>query len=75
LKAGDLTVAVPADLHGLSSEDVLAIQAVIVKYGFLIDDRAMAGSPTSPTAMSWSARRPGGASRTSPSAATAREGQ
>ena len=32
-------MAVPADLHGLSSEDVLAIQAVIVKYGFLIDDR------------------------------------
>jgi len=32
-------VAVPADLHGLSSEDVLAIQGVIMKYGFLIDDR------------------------------------
>ena len=32
-------MAVPADLHGLSSEDVLAIQGVIVKYGFLIDDR------------------------------------
>ena len=30
-------MAVPADLHGLSSEDVLAIQGVIVKYGFLID--------------------------------------
>jgi hypothetical protein len=26
-------------LHGLTSEDVLAIQGVIVKYGFLIDDR------------------------------------
>src|SRR5262249_32816466 len=34
-----LTVAVPADLHGLSSEDVLAIQYVIMKYGFVIDDR------------------------------------
>ena len=32
-------MAVPADLHGLSSEDVLAIQYVIMKYGFLIDDR------------------------------------
>jgi ketosteroid isomerase-like protein len=32
-------VAVPADLHGLSAEDVLAIQAVLAKYGFLIDDR------------------------------------
>ena len=32
-------MAVPADLHGLSVEDVLAIQSVIVKYGFLIDDR------------------------------------
>jgi hypothetical protein len=32
-------VAVPSDLHGLSGEDVLAIQSVIVKYGFLIDDR------------------------------------
>ena len=30
---------VPSDLHGLTSEDVLAIQGVIVKYGFLIDDR------------------------------------
>lgn len=28
-----------SDLHGLSAEDVLAIQAVIMKYGFLIDDR------------------------------------
>lgn len=32
-------MAVAADLHGLSSEDVLAIQYVIMKYGFLIDDR------------------------------------
>jgi len=32
-------VADPPDLHGLSAEDVLAIQAVIMKYGFLIDDR------------------------------------
>lgn len=32
-------MAGPADLHGLNSDDVLAIQAVIVKYGFLIDDR------------------------------------
>jgi hypothetical protein len=32
-------VAVPSDLHGLSGEDVLAIQSVITKYGFLIDDR------------------------------------
>ncbi len=39
LKAWGLIVAVPADLHGLSSEDVLAIQNVIMKYGFLIDDR------------------------------------
>src|SRR5579863_6011207 len=39
LKAWGLTVAVPADLHGLSGEDVLAIQYVIMKYGFLIDDR------------------------------------
>src|SRR5258708_39284732 len=32
-------MAVTSDLHGLSAEDVLAIQAVIMKYGFLIDDR------------------------------------
>ena len=32
-------MAVPADLHGLSGEDVLAIQYVIMKYGLLIDDR------------------------------------
>jgi hypothetical protein len=32
-------VAATTDLHGLSAEDVLAIQAVIMKYGFLIDDR------------------------------------
>jgi ketosteroid isomerase-like protein len=32
-------VAVPSDLHGLSAEDVVAIQAVLMKYGFLIDDR------------------------------------
>lgn len=32
-------VTATSDLHGLSAEDVLAIQAVIVKYGFLIDDR------------------------------------
>ncbi len=32
-------MAVPSDLHGLSSEDVVAIQYVIMKYGFLIDDR------------------------------------
>jgi hypothetical protein len=32
-------VAASSDLHGLSAEDVLAIQAVAVKYGFLIDDR------------------------------------
>jgi hypothetical protein len=32
-------VAVPSDLHGLSGEDILAIQSVITKYGFLIDDR------------------------------------
>ena len=32
-------MAVPPDLHGLSGEDVLAIQHVIMKYGFLIDDR------------------------------------
>jgi ketosteroid isomerase-like protein len=32
-------VTVTSDLHGLGAEDVLAIQAVIMKYGFLIDDR------------------------------------
>jgi ketosteroid isomerase-like protein len=32
-------LAATSDLHGLSAEDVLAIQAVIMKYGFLIDDR------------------------------------
>lgn len=32
-------MAVPSDLHGLSAEDVVAIQAVLMKYGFLIDDR------------------------------------
>jgi hypothetical protein len=28
-----------SDLHGLAAEDVVAIQAVIMKYGFVIDDR------------------------------------
>jgi len=32
-------MAASADLHGLSAEDVLSIQAVLMKYGFLIDDR------------------------------------
>ena len=32
-------MTVTSDLHGLSAEDVVAIQAVIMKYGFLIDDR------------------------------------
>jgi ketosteroid isomerase-like protein len=32
-------VADSPDLHGLSAEDYLAIQGVIMKYGFLIDDR------------------------------------
>lgn len=29
-----------SDLHGLRAEDVVAIQAVLMKYGFLLDDRA-----------------------------------
>jgi hypothetical protein len=32
-------VTATSDLHGLSAEDVLAIQAVLMKYGFLLDDR------------------------------------
>lgn len=32
-------MTVTPDLHGLSAEDVVSIQAVIMKYGFLIDDR------------------------------------
>jgi hypothetical protein len=32
-------VAVTSDLNGLSADDVVAIQAVIMKYGFFIDDR------------------------------------
>jgi hypothetical protein len=32
-------MAASADLHGLSAEDVVAIQAVLMKYGFIIDDR------------------------------------
>ena len=32
-------MAVASDLQGLSAEDVVAIQAVLMKYGFLIDDR------------------------------------
>jgi hypothetical protein len=41
-RAWEISVALPSDLHGLSSEDVLAIQNVIMKYGFLIDDREFA---------------------------------
>jgi len=32
-------MAVTSDTNGLSADDVVAIQAVIMKYGFLIDDR------------------------------------
>ena len=32
-------MTVASDLQGLSAEDVVAIQAVLMKYGFLIDDR------------------------------------
>jgi hypothetical protein len=28
-----------SDVHGLSAQDVLAIQAVVMKHGFVIDDR------------------------------------
>ena len=66
-------MTVTSDLHGLGAEDVLAIQAVIMKYGFLIDDREffrLAASPTSPIAISSYAHQPDGGSKTNPPAAT-----